>query len=221
MVISVILILLAIILFALGAMDRYTGNNRALPIAFFVLGFLHLLGAIFLFTGGVAPYGAVQTVNTTYQPGYFEYANDTVTCIDCGNCTNSTTCSGTFLGINWCEKFTDESTCEACDQCNWTGTECQPITDASCEASLTCEDCGCNSTTTSLTSTCCEHDVNTTVTGTITQEYAYNTYGSELMLAYLVVDGILFFFVVFIYLLSLLASYFRIITGKRRGEDDD
>lgn len=165
MIIAVVLLILAIVLFALGTIDRYTGNNRALPIAFFVLAFLHLLGAIFVFTGGVAPYGSVQTVNTTYQPGYFEYANDSVSCLDCGNCTNTTIAN--------------------------------------------------------ITSSCCEHDVNTTVTGTITQEYAYNTYGADLMLAYFVVDGILFFLLFFVYLLSLLASYFRIITGKRREEDDD
>lgn len=62
------LLAFGVVLFGIGILEKYSGRGKWIPLLFFVLGFLHLYGALFLFAGGIAPYGALtnSTVNTSY-----------------------------------------------------------------------------------------------------------------------------------------------------------
>lgn len=159
-------------IFLVGVFFYWVGSQYANKFFALMAALVFLSSGLFVVGEGVS-YTAVANYSTTFSPDYHAFYNDTASCIDCGS--NSTaSCDGTFLGINWCEKFTDEPTCEACDQCNWTGTECQPFAGAACNASLTCTDCGCNSTVSSCASFIGEHDVNETRAGSIVQTVNYS-----------------------------------------------
>jgi len=212
----VILLVLGILFIALGLFDRYTGGHQIVTWGFFMLGFLHLFAALFLFMGGVAPYGAVlnTTTTTNYSPDYSEYMNDSVTCV---NCTEG--CFDCTGELN-CALLLDETNCTACDQCYWFEGTCYEEQGAECSLSETCEDCPeCDSNPTNETAFCCEHDFNTTITGAVTTVtvHEYNTYGEE------IVRALFFGDFTFVFLISLLVFLAYLVQHARKalGERDD
>jgi len=163
-----VLLVLGIILLILGITKKtgFQGDwNEGMALLFFIVGIMHLVAALFLFNSPI-PLGSIVNQTTTYSTDYAEFMNDSVICVDCG-CEN---CSGEF-DVDWCAQFLTEEDCAVCDQCAW-DQSCGPIQDASCDATDTCEDCGCNATDTAY---CCEHDFNTTISGSITNEFNYFT----------------------------------------------
>lgn len=170
--IAVVLLVLGLILLLLG-ITKNTGFKddyaEGMAMFFFILGIMHLAAALFTFYAPV-PLGSVVNQTTTYSTDYAEFMNDSVECI---NCTE-----GCFActGVLNCSSLTDETNCTACDQCYWWEGACYEEQAAECALSETCEDCpDCEYNPTNETAFCCEHDFNTTITGSVTTEYAYAT----------------------------------------------
>ena len=159
-------------IFLVGVFFYWVGSQYSNKFFAVIAAMVFLSSGWFVVDSGIS-YDAVANYSTSFSPDYSAFFDDSTSCVNCSDCAGN--CSGEF-DVDWCAQYLTEGECRVCDQCEWFEpvdvASCWPVQDAACDASLTCEDCGCNYTV-GETSYCCEHDVNETRTGYLLQSVGY------------------------------------------------